>query len=38
MCVFNVCVFIVFETERGHESEVEFKRGGGIGSIIEYIQ
>lgn len=38
MCVFNVCMFIVFETERGHESEVEFKGSGGIGSVIEYKQ
>lgn len=27
-----------FETEKGHESEIEFKGGGGIRSVIEYIQ
>lgn len=32
MCVYG------FETGRGHESEIEFKGGGGIGSVIEYIQ
>lgn len=37
VCIECMCVY-GFETGRGHESEIEFKGGGGIGSVIEYIQ